>query len=384
MMTNFIFAKKIMYPRLIENKIKAQVGSGKAIIVVGARQVGKTTLIKKILKGQDYLFLDGDDPSIRQLLQSPNTEQIRSILAGNKIVFIDEAQRIESIGLTLKIITDQFKDVQLMVTGSSSFELGNKLNESLAGRKWEYELFPIAWEEFEKKEGFVSAEQQLENRLLYGFYPDVLNHKGNERAVLKNLVSSYLYRDILSFAEIRKPEVLDKLLLALAFQIGNEVNYNELSNLIGINKITVQKYIDILEKGFIIFRLNSFSRNLRNEIKRNRKIYFYDNGIRNMITGNFSALNLRTDVGALWENFLVSERMKQNIYKETFARMYFWRTKQQQEVDFVEEKDGEIYGYEFKWQAKNKVRLPKTFVETYHAKTKVIDRNNFREFVIIN
>ncbi len=384
MMANFIFAKKIMYPRLIENKIKAQVGSGKAIIVVGARQVGKTTLIKKILKGQDYLFLDGDDPSIRQLLQSSNTEQIRSILAGNKIVFIDEAQRIDGIGLTLKIITDQFKDVQLMVTGSSSFELGNKLNESLAGRKWEYELFPIAWEEFEKKEGFVSAEQQLENRLLYGFYPDVLNHKGNERAVLKNLVSSYLYRDILSFAEIRKPEVLDKLLLALAFQIGNEVNYNELSNLIGINKITVQKYIDILEKGFIIFRLNSFSRNLRNEIKRNRKIYFYDNGIRNMITGNFSALNLRTDVGALWENFLVSERMKQNIYKETFARMYFWRTKQQQEVDFVEEKDGEIYGYEFKWQAKNKVRLPKTFVETYHAKTKVIDRNNFREFVIIN
>ncbi len=384
MMTNFIFAKKIMYPRLIENKIKAQVGSGKAIIVVGARQVGKTTLIKKILKGQDYLFLDGDDPSIRQLLQSPNTEQIRSILAGNKIVFIDEAQRIDGIGLTLKIITDQFKDVQLMVTGSSSFELGNKLNESLAGRKWEYELFPIAWEEFEKKEGFVSAEQQLENRLLYGFYPDVLNHKGNERAVLKNLVSSYLYRDILSFAEIRRPEVLDKLLLALAFQIGNEVNYNELSKLVGINKITVQKYIDILEKGFIIFRLNSFSRNLRNEIKRNRKIYFYDNGIRNMITGNFSALNLRTDVGALWENFLVSERMKQNIYKETFARMYFWRTKQQQEVDYVEEKDGEIYGYEFKWQAKNKVRLPKTFVETYHAKTKVIDRNNFREFVIIN
>ena len=373
-----------MYPRLIEKKIKAQVGSGKAIIVVGARQVGKTTLIKKILKGQDYLFLDGDDPSIRQLLQSPNTEQIRSILAGNKIVFIDEAQRIESIGLTLKIITDQFKDVQLFVTGSSSFELGNKINESLTGRKWEYELFPIAWEEFEKKEGFVSAEQQLENRLLYGFYPDVLNHKGNERAVLKNLVSSYLYRDILSFAEIRRPEVLDKLLLALAFQIGNEVNYNELSNLVGINKITVQKYIDILEKGFIIFRLNSFSRNLRNEIKRNRKIYFYDNGIRNMITGNFSALNLRTDVGALWENFLVSERMKQNIYKETFARMYFWRTKQQQEVDYVEEKDGEIYGYEFKWQAKNKVRLPKTFVETYRAKTKVIDRNNFREFVIIN
>ncbi len=381
--SDYICIKKEMYPRTLEKTIKESIGTGKAIIIVGARQVGKTTLIKKILAGEDYLFLDADDPSIRQLLKNPNTEEIRTILGENKIVFVDEAQRIEGIGLTLKIITDQFKEVQLFVSGSSSFDLGNRLNEPLTGRKWEYEMFPISWEEFEQKEGFVKSEQQLENRLLFGFYPEVLNNKGKEKRTLKNLVSSYLYRDILAFSEIRKPEILDNLLLALALQVGSEVNYNELANTLEVNKITIQKYIDILEKGYIIFRLNSFSRNLRNEIKRNRKIYFYDNGIRNMIIGNFNSLKMRTDVGALWENFLVSERKKQNIYKETFARMYFWRTKQQQEIDFVEEKDGKIYGFEFKWKTKTRVKLPETFTKTYNAETKIIDRNNFREFIVI-
>ncbi|RLD66885.1 MAG: ATPase [Bacteroidetes bacterium] len=372
-----------MYQRTIEKDINTKIGSGKAIIIVGARQVGKTTLIKNLLKGKDYLFLDADDPSTRKLLTNPNTEQIRTILGKNKIVFLDEAQRIEGIGITLKIITDQFHDVQLFVSGSSSFDLGNQLNEPLTGRKWEYELFPISWEEFENMEGFVKSEQQLENRLLFGMYPEVLNNKGNERETLKNLVSSYLYRDILAFSEIRKPEILDDLLLALALQVGSEVNYNELSGTIGVNKITIQKYIEILEKGYIIFRLNSFSRNLRNEIKRNRKIYFYDNGIRNMIIGNFNPLNLRTDTGALWENFLISERKKQNIYKNTFSRIYFWRTKQQQEIDFVEERDGEIYGFEFKWKAKSKVKVPITFTKTYNAETRIIDRSNFREFINI-
>ena len=372
-----------MYQRTIKNTIRDKIGKGKAIIIVGARQVGKTTLIKDLLKEKAFLFLDADDPSTRKLLTSPNTEQIRSIIGESKIVFIDEAQRINGIGLTLKIITDQFTDVQLFVSGSSSFDLGNQLNEPLTGRKWEYELFPISWEEFEMKEGYVKAEQQLENRLLYGMYPEVLNDKGNEREVLKNLASSYLYRDILAFSEIRKPEILDNLLLALALQVGNEVNYNELAQTIGVNKITIQKYIDILEKGYIVFRLNSFSRNLRTEIKRNRKIYFYDNGIRNMIIGNFNPLALRTDVGALWENFLISERKKQNIYKNTFARMYFWRTKQQQEVDFVEEKEGQVYGFEFKWKAKLKIKLPQTFVKAYNAETKIIDKSNFREFIVV-
>jgi len=371
-----------MFDRTIENTIKEKINGGKAIVVVGARQVGKTTLLNNILKDKDFLFLDADDPSTRSLLQSPTTEQIRTFIGDYKYIFLDEAQRIPGIGLTLKIITDQFKKVQLFVSGSSSFDLGNELNEPLTGRKWEYELFPISWEEYENKIGFIKSEQQIENRLLYGFYPEVINNQGKERETLKNLVNSYMYRDILAFSDIRKPEVLEKLLQALALQMGSEVNYNELSQLIGINKITVQKYIDILEKGYIVFRLNCFSRNIRNEIKQNRKIYFYDNGIRNMIIGNFSQLDLRVDKGALWENFLVSERRKQNLYKDTFAKMYFWRTKQQQEIDFVEENNGQIVGFEFKWNYK-KTKFPQNFMEAYKAEGYVIDRNNFREFVKI-
>jgi uncharacterized protein len=371
-----------VFTRTIEKAIREKFSSGKAIVVVGARQVGKTTLLKEILKDRSYLFLDADDPSTRSLLQNPTTEQIRTLLGEYKYVFLDEAQRIAGIGLTLKIITDQFKDVQLFVSGSSSFDLGNALNEPLTGRKWEYEMFPISWEEYENGVGFVKSEQQVENRLLYGFYPEVINNQGKERETLKNLVNSYLYRDILVFSEIRKPEILEQLLQALALQMGSEINYNELAQLIGVNKITIQKYVDILEKGYIVFRLKSFSRNLRNEIKQNRKIYFYDNGIRNMIIGNFNPLSLRLDKGALWENFLVSERRKQNIYKDTFAKMYFWRTQQQQEIDFVEEKDGELSAFEFKWKSKT-VKFPKTFSDAYQVKEFAIDRANFRSFVTL-
>lgn len=381
----YIFAENIiiMYSRTLESIISKKINRGKAIIVVGARQVGKTTLIQKVLENKDYLFLDGDDPTTRNLLTNPNTEELRSLIGKNSIIFLDEAQRIKNIGITLKIITDQFKNVQLLVSGSSSFDLGNKLNEPLTGRKWEYELFPISWKEYENKEGFLKSEQQLENRLLYGFYPEVLNNQGEEKQVLKQLVNSYLYRDLLALSDIRKPEIIENLLQALALQMGNEVNYSELSQTIEVNKITIQKYIDILEKGYIVFRLRSYSKNVRNEIKRGRKIYFYDNGVRNLLIGNFNPLSLRQDKGSLWENFLISERKKQNIYKETFAKMYFWRTLQQQEVDYVEEKDGTLTGYEFKWKAKKGIMLPKTFTKTYNANTVIIDRKNFREFVII-
>ena len=373
-----------MYSRYLQGEIEKRVDSGKAIVLIGPRQVGKTTLIESILKEKEYLLLDGDDPKTRTLLSEPNTEQIRTILGNHKYVFIDEAQRLEGIGLTMKIITDRFKKVQLFTSGSSSFDLSNKINEPLTGRKWEYQLFPISWEEFEEHHGFLKAEQQLENRLLYGFYPDVLNHVGDEVNVLRNLVNSYLYKDILSYADIRKPEVLDKLVQALALQIGSEVNYSELAQIVNVDKNTVAKYISILEKGYIIFKLGSFSRNVRNEIKTNKKIYFYDNGVRNMVIGNFNPIDIRADKGVLWENFLISERVKQIEYKQSLARFYFWRTKQQQEVDFVETIGEEIMGYEFKWRKKKNTRLPKTFVDSYKAKSKVIDRENFRDFVIIN
>ncbi len=372
-----------MFKRTLSEIVRRKVNTGKAIMIIGPRQVGKTTLILEELKGKDFQFFDGDDPSVRRLLNEPNTERIRDLIGNSKIVFVDEAQRIKGIGLTLKIITDQFKDVQLWVSGSSSFTLSHELSEPLTGRKWQYELLPISWEEFEDHIGYLKAEQQLENRLLYGFYPDVLNHPGEEREILKNLVDSYLYRDILSYAEIRKPEVLDKLVQALALQIGSEVKYNELAQLIEVDKNTIKRYIDILEKGYVIFKLGSFSRNLRNEIKSNQKIYFYDNGIRNMVIGNFNDLSLRQDKGSLWENFLISERLKQNNYKMSLARSYFWRTHQQQEIDYVEEKEGQILGFEFKWNPKKKVSFPKSFLEKYKATKKIINRENFREFVKI-
>ena len=371
-----------MILRTLEHTIKEKIDRGKAIVIVGARQVGKTTLVKEILKKKEYLFLDADDPATRSLLQNPTTEQIRGILGNYRYIFLDEAQRIPGIGMTLKIITDQFKDVQLLVSGSSSFDLGNELNEPLTGRKWEYELFPISWDEYEHSIGLVKSEQQIENRILYGCYPEVINDPGNEIDVLKNLTNSYLYRDILAFSDIRKPEVLEKLVQALALQIASEVNYNELSQLIGINKLTIQKYIEILEKGYVVFRLGSFSRNIRNEIKKSRKIYFYDNGIRNVLISNFNQLDLRADKGALWENFLVAERRKQHVYKNTLAKMYFWRTKQQQEIDLIEECNGQLTGFEFKWGTQE-VRFPKTFMNSYDAKSRVVNRNNFREFVTI-
>lgn len=372
-----------MYIRTLYKSINKRIGKGKAIIVVGPRQVGKTTLIKNLIKNQKHLFIDCDDPTNRRRLANVNTEELRTIIGNHSIVFIDEAQRIEEIGITLKIITDQFKDIQLIVSGSSSFDLKNKINEPLTGRKWEYELLPISWEEFEEKHGYLNSEQQLENRIIFGMYPEVLNNPGDEYEVLKNLVNSYLYKDILAYSEIKKPEILDKLILALALQIGNEVSYNELAQLVGVDKNTISKYIDILQKAYIVFKLSSFSRNVRNEIKLNKKIYFYDNGIRNMIIGNFNNIENRVDKGALWENFLISERIKQNLYKDSMARMYFWRTTQQQEVDFVETIADKIYGYEFKWINNKNAKLPKTFVDNYNAENKIIDKNNFREFVKI-
>jgi predicted AAA+ superfamily ATPase len=370
-----------MINRQLSTTIESKFGKGKAIILVGPRQVGKTTLCKKILENKEHLFLDGDDPTVRNILTNPNTEQLKSILANNKIVFIDEAQRIENIGLTLKIITDQFKDIQILVSGSSAFEINNKLNEPLTGRKWEYQLFPISWNELENYLGYLKSEQQLELRLLYGMYPDVINNLGDEVEVLKQLVSSYLYKDILSYSGIRKPEILEKLLKALALQIGSEVSYNELSQLVGVDKNTINSYIDLLAQGYVIFKLPSFSKNLRNEIKFNQKIYFYDTGVRNMLIGNFSPLDNRIDKGGLWENFLISERIKNLKYNGSLTNSYFWRTTRQQEIDYVEENSGIITGYEFKWNPKAKTKIYKSFIEAYNSTIEVINRGNFREFL---
>ncbi len=299
-----------MITRNLQNKIESKLNKGKVIVLVGPRQVGKTTVINALLKNIPYLFLDGDDASVCDEISNANTETLKNIIGNYKYVFIDEVQRIPNIGLKLKIMVDQIKNVQVIVSGSSTLDISDLTQEPLTGRKFEFQMFPVSWNEFEKNVGYMKAKQQLELRMIFGMYPDVINNLGNEYEILKNLVSSYLYKDILALTGIRKSDVLQKILQALALQVGSEVSYNEIAQLVGVDKNTVNNYIDLLEKSFVIFKLNSFSRNARNEIKANRKIYFYDNGVRNMLIGNFNNLSLRQDKGALWENFMVSERMK--------------------------------------------------------------------------
>ncbi len=378
--------KSILFPgmkvkRILKNTLIDQFNTGKAIVLIGPRQVGKSTLINDILKQEDFLFLDGDDFSVQQQLSEPNTSYLKRLIGDKKIVFIDEAQRIKNIGITSKIIIDQFKDVQLLLSGSSAFELNHEINEPLTGRKWEYNMYPISYEELEKTIGFSEVGKQLEQRVIYGMYPDVLNHPGKEKEVLDNLINSYLYKDILMLSGIKKADVLQKLTQALALQIGNEVSYNELSQLIGVNKETISSYIDLLEKAYVLFRVNPFSRNLRNEIKTNRKIYFYDTGLRNALLANFNSLDLRLDKGSLWENFLISERIKYLKYHKRYAKTYFWRTAQQQEIDWIEEIDGRITAYEFKWKSKKKIKFPQKFIDAYQAQVKVIDTDNYYEFI---
>ncbi len=371
-----------MIKREAKEKIESLFGKGKAILVLGPRQVGKTTLIHNLLESRNHLFLNADDPTIRSTLTNINTEELKNIIGQHTFVFIDEAQLVENIGLTLKLITDQFKNVQLIISGSSSLELGNLLNESLTGRKRVFNLYPISWKELENEVGYLVAKQQLNTRLIYGLYPEVINEIGDEQEVLNELVSSYLFKDILALSGIRKPQVLDKLVRALALQMGSEVSYNELSQLVGVDKNTIGNYIDLLEQAFVIFKLGSFNRNLRNEIKMNQKIYFYDNGIRNAIIKNFNPLELRNDVGVLWENFLIAERIKRTNYDRKNQANYFWRTKQQQEVDWVEDYNGEIKGYEFKWNSNAKIKIPKKFTETYQTDITVVNSENFRDFIL--
>lgn len=296
-----------MISRLLQKTIESRLFAGKAIIVIGARQVGKSTLFKLILEKQDYkaLQLNCDEPEVRDMLSNINTAELRLLIADNRIVVIDEAQRVENIGMTLKLITDNFPEVQLLVTGSSSFELQDKLNEPLTGRKYEYHLYPISTAELMASNGLLGVKQTLEQRLVYGSYPDILNHADDAKELLMNLAGSYLYKDLLTLESVRRPVLLGKLLTALALQVCSEVSYNELAQTVGTDNKTIEKYIDLLEKCYIVFRLNGFNRNLRTELKKSKKFYFFDNGIRNAILQNFAPLSLRQDAGALWENFII-------------------------------------------------------------------------------
>lgn len=373
-----------MINRIVESLIEKRLNKGKAIILLGPRQTGKTTLLVKIAeKAGKFLMLNCDDPFIRGQLENANAEQLRHLIGSYHLVVIDEAQRVKNIGITLKLITDSMKKVQILASGSSALELANEINEPLTGRKWEFMLYPISWQELQDYAGYISSKQQLEQRIIYGMYPEVINNKGDEIAVLKQLTSSYLYKDLLSFKGIRKPELLEKLLIALALQVCNEVSYNELAGLLGIDKNTVASYIDLLEKAYVIFRLPAFSRNLRNEISSGRKIYFYDTGIRNSVINNFNPLIMRNDKGALWENFIIAERMKFIHYNSIYCNKYFWRTHQKQEIDYIEEREGNLFAFEFKWRPDKTVRPGNSFIRAYpQAEFSVITPETMHKFIL--
>ncbi len=344
-----------MIERQLTSLLVEKLNTNKVIVLLGARQTGKSTLLRHIQSQltEKSLFLDADDPMTRALLENQSTPNLLRLIGNHSYIFIDEAQRVKNIGLTVKQMHDANTGCHIIVSGSSALELSNAINEPLTGRKWEYQLFTLSFQELQQDKNWLTEVQLLETRLVFGSYPDVVNHPGNEIEVLRNLTNSYLYKDIFSFQDIRKPQLVEKLMQLLAFQMASEVSYHELAQQLEVNTRTVEHYIDLLEKTFVLFRLPSFSRNLRNELKKSRKVYFYDNGIRNSIISNFNSVNLRNDTGQLWENYLISERMKKNAYATQYAKTYFWRTTQQQEIDYIEDYNGQLHAYEMKWGKKS-------------------------------
>lgn len=373
-----------MVERLLYKTIENKLFVGKVIILTGARQVGKTTLLKQLLRQKEgVLWLNGDELQVQNLFANASADRLLSEFSNSKIVILDEAQRIENIGLRLKLIADSDSEVQVIATGSSAFELANKVNEPLTGRKWEYQMFPLSFGEMVAHHGKLKEMRMLPRRIIYGYYPEVVTNDGNEVEILKLLTDAYLYKDILSWESIKHPDKLQTLLRALAYQVGSQVSYNELSQMCSMDSKTVERYINLLEQCYIIFRLPSFSRNLRHELKSSRKIYFYDNGIRNALIADYRAPEVRQDIGALWENFVIAERMKSNEYYHRWVNRYFWRTKQQQEIDYLEESGGKLHAYEMKWNPRAKASITKTFTEAYpNSEFQVITTDNIADFLL--
>lgn len=372
-----------MIKRLSQNLIEKALFKDKTIILYGARQVGKTTLLLNLLKDfeDQGRYLNCEILSVEENLKDAEPEKIKAYLGNYKIVVLDEVQNIPDAGKILKVITDSIKEIQIIATGSSSFELANKTAEPMTGRIIQLKLFPLSLHEIKEKSDWFDVNSKLEKILRFGCYPEVfLADDVNAKKILNEIISGYLFKDVLKFEGIKKSSLLKNLVISLALQIGSEVTYNELATKLGVSSITVQKYIDILEQAFIIFKLNSFSRNIRKELTKSFKIYFYDVGVRNALINNFNTISLRNDVGALWENFCISERIKANEYYQRNPNIYFWRTYTQQEIDYVEEIDGKITGYEFKFSDKQKVKIPKSFVEAYSAEVFTVSKSNYWKF----
>ena len=370
--------------RLLQPRIESDYGRRKVIVLLGARQVGKTTLLNQLAEGRErVLWLNCDNADDALLLEGRTSTELRAMLSPYDIAFIDEAQRVSGIGLTLKMIGDLRLDTVVIVTGSSSLDLAGKVDEPATGRLIEYRMFPLSLPELAAHRTVLEERRLLETRMVYGLYPEVVTDPAHAKQTLIQLTGSYLYKDLLAFRGIKKPDLLQKLVRALALHLGSEVSYLELGQLLGVDRGTVESYINLLEKCFVIFRLDSYSRNLRNEIKKGKKIYFCDNGIRNAVLSNFAPLELRADAGPLWENLMVSERVKRHAYCGSYAQLYFWRTHEQQEVDLIEEEDGQMHAYEFKWNpVRSRVSAPRAFSQAYpQAVYRVVTPDNFWDFL---
>lgn len=373
-----------MYQRKLSEVIEKQLFKGKVVILFGPRRVGKTTLVKRLVESiENSRYLNCELLEHKSALGTTNSAALRNYLGNYRLVVLDEAQQIRDIGRILKILVDTFPDLQIIATGSSSFELGNRLAEPLTGRAREYLLMPLSISELLQKEDKIAVAANLDQILRFGLYPEVYGkHDEEAREELNQIASNYLYRDVLQFEQVKRPALLQNLLTAIALQLGNEVSLNELSRLLGETVPTITRYIELLEKSFVVFRLRSFSRNLRNEIGKGQKIYFYDLGIRNAMIKNFNQIQLRNDSGGLWENFCIVERMKHNLVNRRFVNTYFWRTYDQQEIDYIEEEGGIISAFEFKFSYQKQPRPPAQFAKSYPGTSfECVNSDNFWTFV---
>lgn len=357
----------------------------KVIIIFGPRQVGKTTLAKKLLNkhGDKRDYYNCELLSVKRALEEQDPTSLKRLFGNSRMIVLDEAQSLSNVGLLIKSFHDMFPDVQIIATGSSSFELSNHLNEPLTGRALEFKLYPFSVNELKQVVRPIDFHSTLRHLLIYGSYPEIfLQSESDARVLLENLTTKYLYQDILKFEQLKKPDLLIKLLQLLAFQIGQEVSLHELAVSLQTKRETVERYLNLLEKCFVIVRLKGLSRNLRKEISKKEKIYFYDLGVRNSIIAQFNSIDLRNDVGQLWENFCIVERLKRNEYRQAFVNRYFWRTHDQKEIDYIEEYNGVFHAYEFKWSEPKKYTPPKVFKETYpNSEFKLIHQNNYEEFL---
>ena len=375
----------VIYPRILLNRVIEFLQPCKVILIVGARRVGKTVFLSQIQEHikDSTLFLNGEDMTTADLLKNPRVEQYRQLLKGKSLLIIDEAQKVPGIGDIVKLMVDNIPEIKVILTGSSAFQLGKRFGEALTGRKYTLQLFPLCFEEFSRNENPLETLERAEDRMIFGGYPEVwrLDERIQKIAYLKELVNDYLFRDILEFENVQNASKLKDLLRLIAHQTGKDVSNHELGLQLGINKNTVDRYLYLLSKVFIIFRVQGFSKNLRKEITKSHRWYFHDNGIRNVFLANFNQPNMRNDLGSLWENYLISERVKTLSYRLDYANTYFWRTYDQQEIDWVEEKDGALHGYEIKWQVR-RTKPPAAWSKAYpEAKYTVIHRDNYQAWL---